>query len=63
MNKTANILEASAHGTAAFNAGKSSAPCQDSGIMGMIGRQDVVVSTIDLLDAWLKSWHSANLHA
>jgi hypothetical protein len=63
MNKTANILEASVHGTVAFNAGKPSAPCQDSGIMAMVGRPDVVASTVEILDAWAKAWHAANLHA
>jgi hypothetical protein len=31
--------------------------------MAMIGRHDVVASTIEILDAWAKAWHAANLHA
>ena len=59
------ILQAAILGTKAFNSGKKSTPCMDKELNKLIKDNESSDKefgwTLDLLKAWTKSWHDANL--
>jgi hypothetical protein len=60
MNKEITIIKAAVFGTLAFKSGKKCIPAHDSELLKLIGENNC---TIDLLNAWINSWHAANLAA
>jgi hypothetical protein len=60
MKKEIAIIKSAVLGTLAFKNGKKSIPAHDSELLKLIGENNC---TIDLLNAWINSWHAANLAA
>lgn len=63
METETAIITAAVLGTIAFNEGLSSAPCQDAELLKVIGLHEKkeMGDSMPILDAWIKSWHAANL--
>lgn len=57
--KSGIILQAAILGMNAYKKGKKAIPCLDIELLKLIGENDSM--TVQLLDAWLESWHDANL--